>query len=94
MATFVAERYLAAGSDEVTLIVEAARRMAREMKAIGVSVRLIHAVHVPSDETCFTLFEAPSVEALGEAHQRAGISFDRIVAAIHVAGPDLEGSLE
>jgi Nickel responsive protein SCO4226-like len=95
MPTFVAERYLPATPPaELSAVGEDARRAAREMTAMGIPVRVIHAVHVPTDETCFTLFEAPSADALAEAHRRAGIPFDRIVAAVEIASdPDREGRL-
>jgi len=39
---------------------------------------------VPSDESCFSLFEAPSEEAVRRVHEQAGIGFERIVEAVQV----------
>jgi hypothetical protein len=41
---------------------------------------------------CYSLFEAPSIEALRQAHELAGIPCERIVEAFHVtAQPPEDG---
>jgi hypothetical protein len=85
MATFVVERYLpSTGPEQLASLLDEVRRAARTMTEAGVPIRLVESLHLPSDETCFSLFDAPSEEALAETHRRAGISFDRIVPAVHV----------
>ena len=39
----------------------------------------------PSDETCFTLFEAPSLDLVTEANDRFGLGYRRVVAAIAIS---------
>lgn len=45
-------------------------------------VRLVRAIFVPADETCFYLLEARSIDAVREAVLRAGVSVERITEAI------------
>jgi hypothetical protein len=42
---------------------------------------------MPSDELCFSLFDAPSEDAVRRAHEDAGIGFERIVEAVQVSSP-------
>jgi hypothetical protein len=43
---------------------------------------------LPGDEVYFLLYEAPSVEAVGEAARRAAITFERIVEVLDREGDD------
>ena len=85
------ERYLpAVRHGELAAAVDRDRRAAAGMSAAGVPVRHLSTIYVPSDESCFCLFDAPSAEALRQAHERAGIGFERIVEAVQVLpGEDL-----
>ena len=58
-----------------------ARSAAIQLSQAGAPTRYVRAIVVPGDETCFHLFEAPSVEIVREAATRAGISPQRIVEA-------------
>ena len=89
MGTFVVERYLSeAGSVEVAAAVDRDRRAADAMRAGGIPVRHVSTIYVPSDESCFSLFDAPSADALREAQERAGIGFERIVEAVELPPQD------
>jgi hypothetical protein len=85
---YVVERYLPGVSRaelerELTRLDEATR---------GTAVRYLGSTIVPDDEACLCQFEGPSAEAVAEANRRAGVPFDRIVAAVAVAGaPGREG---
>jgi hypothetical protein len=48
----------------------------------GTQVQYLGSTIMPDDEACFCHFEGPSEEAVTEAIRRAGLSFDRIVAAV------------
>jgi hypothetical protein len=51
-------------------------------------IRLIKTIYVPGDETCFTLFEAPSRERVLEASERFALGYNRVMLAIAVScGP-------
>lgn len=65
-------------------------RLARIAEASGGgAIRYLGAVTVPSDETVFWLFDAPSIDDLRTAAAAAGMTVDRIVEA---AASDLGGS--
>jgi hypothetical protein len=65
-------------------------RLARIAEASGGgAIRFLGAVTVPSDETVFWLFDAPSAEDLRTAAAAAGMTVDRITEA---TARDLGGS--
>ncbi len=83
MGTFAVERFLAAATDaDLALAVEREDRVARAMTASGMPAGLRSSIYLPTDETWFAIFEAPSAEALEEANQQAGLQYARILPAI------------
>jgi uncharacterized OsmC-like protein len=56
-------------------------RAAAELTAEGRSVRLLRAIDVPEDETCFLLFEACAADAVHETARRAAVICERVVEA-------------
>jgi Nickel responsive protein SCO4226-like len=80
---FVVERYLPAVSPrELAAAVDRDRQAAEGMTAAGIPIRHLSTIHIPSDESCLCLFDAPSLDALREAQEHAGIDFERIVEAV------------
>lgn len=61
---------------------------AARMSERGDQVSFVQAIFVPEDETCFYLYQSPSVDAVREAVARAGLRSERIVAAISFAAAD------
>jgi hypothetical protein len=59
-----------------------ARSAAQELTDSGTPVRFDSSIHVPQDETCFFVFEAPSAPAAALAAQQAGLEPFRVVEAI------------
>jgi hypothetical protein len=59
-----------------------ARLAAAALNSEGTTVRYLRSILVPEDETCFYLYEAGSAEAVREAARRAGLQFERIIAAV------------
>jgi hypothetical protein len=53
-----------------------------EAMSAEIPVTYLRSIHVPEDETCFHLFEAESAEVVYEAGRRAGLTFDRVAAAV------------
>ena len=79
---YVVERYLPGVSrDELERQLEQLAELTR-----GTPVAYLGSTIVLEDEACFCQFEAASEEAVAEANRRAGMPFDRIVAAVAVSG--------
>ena len=83
MPSFLVETYLARGDAGGRVARERqARSAAEELTRQGTRVRFDRAIHVPEDEICFFVFDAPSsVEAMLLA-ERAGLDHIRVVEAI------------
>jgi hypothetical protein len=82
---FIVELYLSeAGSDGVQEIDARARAAAEELTREGASIRHVRSTHVPEDEMCLLLYEAPNRELVLEASRRAGLAPERVVEAIEV----------
>jgi hypothetical protein len=90
MTTYMVERYLpGVSAQEVLAAAGRAKETTDRMSAEGVAIRYLRSTYVPSEESCFCLFEGPSVELVKSANERAQIPFDRILEAVHVASGDL-----
>jgi hypothetical protein len=81
--SFLIETYLARG--------HAGERAAREQRARSAAAELTHerarvrferSIHVPEDEICFFVFDAPSGRAAALVAQLAGLDPVRVVEAI------------
>jgi hypothetical protein len=60
------------------------RATARAMARGGTPIRYLHSIMVPADEAAFCVFDAASMELIEQLYARAGVRFDRIVAALEV----------
>ena len=79
---YVVERYLPGVSRA-----DLERQLERlEHATRGTHVEYLGSTIVPDDEACFCQFDGPSEEAIADANRRAGLPFDRIVAAVAVSG--------
>jgi hypothetical protein len=67
--------------EELASAQKRAIRMGKELTAQGRHVRYIRSTFVPGENKCMCLFEAPSLENVREANERAEIPFTRIVPA-------------
>lgn len=98
MPTYMVERYLPGVSpEEVLAAAGRAREVTAHMTEEGTPIRYLRSTYLPSEESCFCLFEGASEGLVRRANERAQIPFDRIVEAVHVASEDLSiesGSLE
>ena len=80
---FLAELYLPSTRPGVAAETAArARSAADDLARDGDALRFLRIIFVPGDETCFVAFEAAAAETVAEAGRRAGLEFERIVAAI------------
>jgi len=78
---FLAERYLPVLSTQAL----ASRVDQDRAAACALSIRHVQTIYVPSDETCFTLFEAPSLDLITEANDRFGLGYRRVVPAVAIS---------
>jgi len=83
MPSYLVESYLArGGAGERTTRERRARSAAVELTREGTRVRFDRSIHVPEDEICFFVFDAPSSRDATLAAQRARLEPLRVVEAI------------
>jgi hypothetical protein len=81
--SYLVETYLARGDAVGRAARERrARSAAAELTGEGTHVRFDRTIHMPEDEICFFVFEAPSGGDAGLAAQRAELGPFRVVEAI------------
>ena len=82
MPSYLVETYLARGvAGERTTREQRARSAATELTQEGTSVRFDRSIHVPEDEICFFVFDAPSGSEAALAAERAELDPIRVVEA-------------
>lgn len=80
---YLAELYRASGeSGDLAEAAARARAAADVMARTGTRVRYVRSVFVPSDETWFLLYDAPSAAAVAETARKADLRPARIVEAL------------
>jgi hypothetical protein len=67
-----------------------AHSAAEELTRKGTRVRFEHTIHVPEDETCFFVFDAPSSRDAALAAQLAELGPLRVVEAVSSRNSDRE----
>jgi len=83
MKRFLVETYLARGAAaERAAQEQRARSAAEELARESKPVRFDRSIHVPEDEICFFVFDAPSSGDAALLAERAGLDPVRIVEAI------------
>jgi aminoglycoside phosphotransferase len=81
--SYLVETYLARGDVEERAIRERrARSAAEELTREKKRVRFDHSIHVPEDEICFYVFDAPSACLAVHAARRAALDPIRVVEAV------------
>ena len=83
MPSFLVETYLGRSQGgELAAHEQRARSAAEELTQSMTGVRFDRAIHVPEDEICFFVFDAPSSRDAALVAERAGLDPVRIVEAI------------
>ncbi len=83
MPSYLVETYLARGhAGERTARERRARSAAEQLTSASSLVRFDRSIHVPEDEICFFVFDAPSGREAALAAQRAGLDPFRVVEAV------------
>jgi hypothetical protein len=81
MPSYLVETYLSGSNPEERLDLERQARSAAEELARGdTRVRLEQTIHLPEDETCFFVFDAPSAREAALVAERAQLHPIRVVA--------------
>jgi hypothetical protein len=81
VSLYVAERYAPAGD------VYAALHGDRRAAASSPGIRHVRTWLLPADETCLSLFDAPSADLLRAAGDAAGLRYSRITEALEGCTP-------
>ena len=80
---YLAEIYVSSsGGARFAELVARVCAAATELSAERIRVRCVRAIFVPSDETCFCLFDAESEAGVHEASRRAGVPLVRVADAV------------
>jgi hypothetical protein len=83
MPSFLVETYLPrGGAGERTTRERRARSAAEELTREGTRVGFDRSIHVPEDEICFFVFDAPSGREAALVAQRARLEPLRVVEAV------------
>ena len=83
MPSYLVETYLTCGrTNERRASERRARTAAAELTQGSRLVRFDHSIHVPEDEICFYVFDAPSARDAALAARRAGLDPLRVVEAV------------
>ena len=83
MPSYLVETYIARGrASELEARERRARSAAEELTQGATRVSFDRSIHVPGDEICFYVFEAPSARQAAYAAERAGLDPIRVVEAI------------
>ena len=83
MPSYLVETYLARGrAEERAAFERRARSAAEELTRDSTPVRFDRAIHVPQDEICFYVFEAPAASDAARAARRAGLDPLRVVETV------------
>jgi len=81
--SYLVETYLARGRARERAARERRARSAAEELTQGTTrVRFDRSIHVPEDEICFYVYDAPSARDAADAAQRAGLDPIRVVEAV------------
>ena len=83
MPSYLVETYLTRGrANERRASERRARTAAAELTQGSRLVRFARSIHVPEDEICFYVFDAPSAGDAAHAARRAGLDPLRVVVAV------------
>ena len=83
MPSYLIETYIARGrTSELAARERRARSAAEELTQGTTRVSFDRSIHVPDDEICFYVFDAPSARDAEKAAERAGLDPIRVVEAI------------
>lgn len=87
--TFVVEHYWpGVALEQFRAAADRVRASAEDFSSATARIRFLHSTLVPEDEAAFCVFAAASRALVEEVYRRAGVSFERIVDGVEIAGTD------
>jgi hypothetical protein len=91
LGTFLVEHYWpGVTAEQFGDAADRVRASADRLAADGEPIRYLHSTLVPRDEAAFCVFEAASESLVEEAYRRAGVRFERMVAAVETVSGSRE----
>jgi hypothetical protein len=79
---YLVERYISpANADELAESTARAAALCADRDHIGARVQYLYAAYLPSQDTCFCLFQAASSDAVHAVNDHADFALDRITDA-------------
>jgi hypothetical protein len=82
-SAFLVERYLpASAAGDLGTSVARVARICAGRGGIGTSVRYLHSMYLPAEDTCFCVFQAPSSDAVRAVNDAGHFPLDRITPAV------------
>jgi hypothetical protein len=83
MPSYLVETYLADGyAGQREIYQRRARSAALQLTREGTPIRLERSIHIPDDEICFFVFDAPSSVDAARVAERAELDAIRVVEAV------------
>lgn len=90
-STFLVEHYWpGVTAEEFGGAANRVRTSAEQLATEGEHIRYLHSTLVPEDEAAFCVFEAVSESLVEEAYRRAGVRFERLLAAVESISPSAD----
>ena len=89
---YLAEFYLPGHDVNLASLAKQARSAAEQASRAGPPVRFIKAIHAPTDESCFAIYQADTPTAVTTAGALAGLTFDHIAEV--TTQPTHEGAMD
>ena len=86
MPSYLVESYLPRSPHALEEASGQARQAAERATGEGIHIRYIRTTLLRTEETCFHVFDADSLDAVERAMQRAGLAADRVVQAVEAHG--------
>jgi len=87
VAEFVVELYVRREPGALLADEARAKAAAEDLTREGVPIRFAGSIHMPEDETGLFLYEATTEGDVRAAAARAGLAFERVVAAVSRSMP-------
>jgi Nickel responsive protein SCO4226-like len=90
MALYLVERHLPGiTGEQLKAAAQAAKDTSNQMTQQGRRIRYLRSTFLPIEEKCLCLFEADTPDLVEDTNRAAGLPFDKVHEAAHIASDDL-----